>query len=361
MGSAALHQVAKRGRRVLGLERYSPAHARGASHGRTRVIRQAYYESPAYVPLLRRAYELWAGLQAETAQPIWRRTGGLSAGRSDCEVVRGALASAREHGVPCELLDASDLRRRFPPFAPQPDEVGVFEPTMAALFPERCVLAQLQAAMRQGAEARFGASVEGWEFVADGGCELALADGARVRAARLIVCAGGWLESLFPARWPVRIERNVQHWFASEGRARPGTFPIFMLERSGFPHMFYGFPDFGDGLKAAFHGSGRFVEHPGQLERDVAPSEVERAREALDAWCPGLAGAHLSSTACTYTMTPDGHFILGALPELPVLVAAGFSGHGFKFAPLVGEVLADLALEGATAHSLALFDPARFG
>jgi sarcosine oxidase len=135
MGSAALHHVVKRGGRALGLERYGPAHASGASHGRSRVIRQAYYESPAYVPLLRRAYELWAGLQAETPQPIWRRTGGVSVGRGDCAVVRGALASAREHGVPCEFWDANDLRRRFPAFAPQPDEVGVFEPTMATLFP----------------------------------------------------------------------------------------------------------------------------------------------------------------------------------------------------------------------------------
>jgi sarcosine oxidase len=215
--------------------------------------------------------------------------------------------------------------------------------------------------MRHGAEARFGATVAGWEVAAGGACELALADGSRVRAGRLIVCAGAWLESLFPGRWPVRIERNVQHWFASDARARPETFPIFMLERAGLPQMFYGFPDFGDGLKAAFHGSGRFVAHPSRLEREVAPAEVAQARRALDSWCPGLAREHLASTACTYALTPDGHFILGALPGLPVLVAAGFSGHGFKFAPLVGEVLADLALAGSTAHSLDLFDPARFG
>jgi sarcosine oxidase len=361
MGSAALHQLAKRGARVLGLEQFGPAHALGSSHGHARVIRQAYAEDPAYVPLLRRAYELWEELQAETDETIWRRTGGVSVGLPDADAICGALLSARRHDVPCELLEASELRRRFPMFAPRPDEVGVYEAGMATLFPERCVLAQLQAAARAGAEARFGCRVSGVTFGANAPASVRLGDGSQAETERLIVCAGAWIDTLFPGRWPVRVERNVQHWFAGRTGAAPGAFPIFLLARDDLPHLFYGFPDFGHGHKVAFHHSGAFVARPEALERTVAPAEVAAARAALESWAPEAAGPHLGSSVCMYTLTPDTHFIVGLLPDVPAAVAAGFSGHGFKFAPLLGEALADLALTGTTAHPLELFDPARFG
>jgi sarcosine oxidase len=361
MGAAALAHCAARGLRVLGVEQFEPLHTRGASHGRTRIIRQAYFEHPSYVPLLRRAYELWDDLEQRLGVQLRARTGGMFVGRRESDVVAGTIASAREHGLPHEILDASELRKRFPQLRPRDDEVGVFEAVAGALFPERCVHAHLRAAVADGAEARFGVRARGWEAVDDG--VAVYAGDQTIAARRLIVCAGAWLgQTAAGAHFPLRVERNVQFWFEPlrPESVRPSALPIFGLRRDEWPFMFYGFPDFGDGVKCAFHHSGTYAEIDA-MEREVTAEEAEAARGALRSWLPDGAGPLREAVACSYTLTPDEHFIVGSLPEDPsVIVAGGFSGHGFKFCGVVGEIVANLITRGEPGHPIELFAPARF-
>jgi sarcosine oxidase len=362
MGSAVLAHCAGRGMRVAGLERFAPAHARGASHGRTRIIRQAYFEGAAYVPLLRRAYVLWDDLERRTGRTLRARTGGLFVGTPDRAVVAGTLESARAHDLAHEVLDTAELRRRYPQFRPRAGEIGVFEAVAGALFPERCVLAHLEAAIADGAEAHFGIAVERWDVPAADRV-VVRAGGEVLETRRLIVCAGAWLRPLVADfDVPLSIERNVQFWFAplAPDEVRSGRLPIFALERADWPFMFYGFPDFGDGVKCAFHHSGQFCD-PDALVRDVADAEIAAARAALREWLPSAAGELLDAAPCTYALTPDEHFVVGTHPHVPeIVLAGGFSGHGFKFCSVVGEIVADLVADGSAELDIGMFAPARF-
>jgi sarcosine oxidase len=362
MGSAALAQLALRGARVLGLEQYQPAHALGSSHGGSRIIRKAYYEDPSYVPLLLRAYELWRQLEVQTNSRLFLRTGGLMAGFEGCEIVEGSLASARRWGLEHELLRASDIKRRFPMLSPRTDELALFEPDAGVLFPEGCVLAHLQQAVSAGAEARFGVSVRGWErhFAS-----IAVrVEDETLYAESLIICAGPWLGRVLEnMHLPLQVERNVMHWFDPVGdseRFGPDSLPIYVLERRAAP-VFYGIPYLpGQGLKAAFHYSGHFTS-PESIDREVSDTEVATMREALAGWLPGGAGAWRESRVCMYTNSPDQHFVIDRHPECErVIFAGGFSGHGFKFCPVIGEILAELAIDGETRHDIALFASGRF-
>jgi sarcosine oxidase len=213
MGSAAAAHLASRGKRVLGLEQFAPAHDRGSSHGKSRIIRQAYYEDPAYVPLLLRAYELWADLEKRTTEPLYLRTGGLMVGKPESELVQGSLNSARTHGLAHELLDAKQMRQRFPATQPNADEVALFETPAGILFPEACVAAHLQWATQAGADLRFHTEVATWRTT-DAGVEVTTAADERFAAQRLVLCAGAWLAPLVAElELPLRVERNVMHWF----------------------------------------------------------------------------------------------------------------------------------------------------
>lgn len=361
MGSAVAAHAAARGMRVLGLERFGPAHALGASHGRTRIIRQAYFESPDYVPLLRRTYALWDALEARTGMTLRAQTGGLFVGRPDTPVVAGTLASARRWGLAHDVYDAAELRRRFAAVTPRDDEIGVYEAVAGALFPEAGVHAHLLVAAAEGAELRFGVEATGWD-AGDGGVRVTLRDGSRVEAERLAICAGPWFARVAPdAGIPLRIERNVQFWFAPLDRAAvaPDRLPIWCVERAG-QRMVYGFPDFGDGVKVAHHGSGVDAD-PDALDRAVRDDEIATAHAALVSFVPAAAGPFLRAAACMYALTPDEHFAIGAHPRQPrVAVAGGFSGHGYKFAPVVGELVAALLAGAEPAFALDLFAPARF-
>lgn len=364
MGSAAAAHLAARGKRVLGLERFTPAHDRGSSHGGSRIIRQAYFEDPAYVPLVLRAYELWEDLEKDSAEPLYLRTGGLMVGRLDSQLVQGSLRSAREHGLKHELLDANEIARRFPATSPRDYEVALFEAPAGVLFPEACVRAHLRRASALGAELRFDTELTSWQATPGGGVAASTAAGERFEVERLVICAGAWLQQLASdLRLPLRVERNVMHWF--QPRLRPELFdpdrlPVYIVDRSR-RFMLYGFPSIGKtGVKAAFHHSEIYTT-PQDLDRDVAAHEVEAVREALAEWLPAGAGKHLASAVCMYTLTPDEHFLIGQHPSEPaVIIAGGFSGHGFKFCGVVGEVIADLAVEGATRHPIELFSPTRF-
>lgn len=361
MGSAAAYHLARRAPRVLGLEQFTPAHDRGSSHGRSRVIREAYFEDPAYVPLIQRAYDLWDDLQREAETTLLIITGGVMIGPPNGELVTGTLASARQHRLRHEVLSAAELRQRFPAFQPDDQTVGVAEPRAGVLFPEECVRAHLDGAARAGAELRFEEPVIRWTVDRD--AVWVTTPHATYTAGHLVITVGPWApEILHETGLPLVVERNVMYWFQPE-RAEllaPPRFPVFIYEyaRSRF---FYGFPMLrGEGVKVAHHHSGEFCT-PQTIRREVSDAEVERMRALLTRHLPTANGPLLSIATCMYTNTPDGHFVIDRHPAWPqVTIACGFSGHGFKFASVVGEILADLALDGRTRHPIDLFRVGRF-
>jgi sarcosine oxidase len=361
MGSAAAAELAGRGAAVLGLERFGAGHDRGSSHGGSRIIRQAYFEDPSYVPLLLRAYEGWERLERDSGRDLMTLTGGLMIGPPGSRTLEGSRDSARRWGLAHELLGAADLRRRFPQLRPAEDDVALYEPAAGFVRPEEAVRAALQIADQRGAEMCFDTPVLDWEATGDG-VRVRTAD-RTVEAGRLVVAGGAWAPDLLAGLGlPLVVERQVQYWFAPLGGVEPFlSHPIWIWEdRSGVQP--YGFPahEAGRGVKTAFFRMGQETT-PDTIDRTVHPAEVERMRAALAAHVPALAGPLLDARTCMYTNTPDEHFVIAALPGSPqVAIAAGFSGHGFKFAPVVGEILADLALDGGTPQPIDLFDPARF-
>jgi sarcosine oxidase len=365
MGSAAAAHLAARGVRVLGLEQFTPGHALGSSHGDSRIIRQAYFEDPAYVPLLLRSYELYADLEA-SSPGILTQTGGLMLGTAASETVAGSLASARQHGLPHEVLDADAIRDRFPLFAPAEDTIALFEERSGFVRPEQTVREHLRRAGTAGADLRFGERVLGWTAT-DRGVTVHTSESA-YDAGRLVVAAGAWAPSLLADLGvPLRVERQLMHWFAPTGSIEPwqvGRHPVWIWEATPEVQS-YGFPAYGDpadGVKVTFYrDSGSGAADPDALDREIHADEVDRLAEHLSTRLPALPGRHLHGVACMYTSAPDEHFVIAPHPgHATVTVAAGFSGHGFKFAPVVGEILADLALDGTTAHPISLFTPSRF-
>jgi sarcosine oxidase len=362
MGSATLESAASRGLRVLGVEQYGPVHELGSSHGEARMIRKAYFEHPAYVPLLERAYTLWDELERRSGETLLRRTGVLQVGAELSEVVRGVRASAALHGLPIEVLDAAAIRRRFPMMRPLDGEIGVFEPDGGVLAPEAALRAQLRLALAAGAQARFGVRMERWSR-RGALLDVTLGDGEVVSTRALALCGGPWLAGeLATLGVAIEVRRKVQIWFTPETDAFAlGRCPAFLVDRPALGDMLYGFPDAGKGVKAAFHGGGeptapQAIDRIVDPERDIAP-----VRHALVTWMPGAAGPVRAASVCQYDMSADGHFVLGLHPHDPaVILAGGFSGHGFKFAPLIGEIVTDLTADGATAHDLSFLAPTRF-
>ncbi len=363
MGSAALYHLARRGRRVLGLEQFSIGHEFGSSHGLTRIIRLAYAEHPSYVPLLRRAYELWRELEREAGEPLLFVTGGLDAGPPDGAMVQGSLRSCREHGIAHELLDAAGISRQFPGYRLPDGMAGVFHAEGGFVLPERTIAAHVSAALANGAEVHEGEHVTGWS-APGGGVEVRTEHG-RYRAERLVITAGAWASQAVPELKRLAVpERQVLIWTQPlrPERFSPGTFPIFNLEAE--EGRFYGFPVYGvPGFKfGKYHHRGEQVD-PDRMNRGCDREDEAVLRQGIARYFPDANGATLAMKTCLFTNSPDEHFLLDLHPEWPqVSLAAGFSGHGFKFAPVVGEILADLALEGGCpSWDLGLFRLGRFG
>jgi sarcosine oxidase len=362
MGSSTAAHAARRGRRVLGLEQFARGHALGASSGRSRIIRKAYFEHPAYVPLLVRAYELWHELERSTGTRVLDLVGLLLVGAPESATLTGALRSAREHDLPLDTLTSADIRARFPGATPRADEIGLFERDAGMVFPEAAVAAHLAVAEAAGADVRFESAVAAYRSAGDL-LEIELADGTTVRSARLAICAGPWLARAFSqSPTTLRLQRNVQVWF------RPSTdafasqrFPAYLVERADLPAPLYGFPDYGFGVKAALHGYGTDLHDADEIDRAIRDADIARVRSALDGWMPGAAQTYLDGKACTYALTPDEHFVIDRDPADPrIVIAGGFSGHGFKFASVVGEIVADLALDGGTRHPIGFLGLDRF-
>ena len=351
MGSAAAAHASSRGQRVLGIEQFQPAHDQGSSHGRSRVIRLAYFEDPAYVPLLRRAYELWRILERQTSRTLLQITGGLMIGAPDSRVVSGSLRSAREHHLDHELLDAAEIHRRFPPFTPPRSSVALHEKEAGIVFPEESIRAHLDVATDNGARLHFDERVEDWHVASSGTVSVRTSRG-EYQCGRLILAPGAWAAELFRITWlDLEVEPQQLHWFEPAGGAAPfapDRFPIYIWD-IGDGVQFYGFPaDDLDRVKVAFFRSTVKGEEP--------------MRAALRPCLPALAdGTLVETVSCKYTLTRDQHFVIGSHPDHPsVVIASPCSGHGYKFASVIGEILADLAVDGATRHPIGLFAPSRF-
>jgi sarcosine oxidase len=363
MGSAAAYHLAARGKRVLGLERHAPVHDRGSSHGESRIIRQAYFEDPAYVPLLLRAYELWEGLERETGRDLMSLVGALMIGPPDGALVSGSVASADEHGLPYEILSASELKRRYPIFEPDPDVVALYEERAGFVRPEAGVKAHLDLASSLGAELRFEERITSWE-AGSSGVRVETERGS-YEAERLVVSAGAWAgELLAGLGLPLEVTRQILFWFRPEGGVEPYAperVPIWIYEPDD-GNMFYSFPavDGADTVKVAFFRADGKPTNPETIDREVHGEEVEFIRGYLARHVPSMNGDLVAAKTCMYTNTPDEHFVISTHPDHPhISIAAGFSGHGYKFCSVVGEILADLATEGKTEHPIDLFSPAR--
>lgn len=361
MGSAACYHLARRGKRVLGLERFDIPHTMGSSHGVNRIIRLAYYEHPSYVPLLRRAYELWRELETGFGEQLLYITGSIDASAPEDAMVQGSLRSCEIHDIPHEVLDSAELSRRFPAFALPAGHVAVFQPDGGFLLSERCIVAHVVGALQAGADIRARETVLGWQPTASG-VRVETTRGA-YEAEWLVISAGAWGGTLVPELASLtQPERQVLAWLQP---IRPDLFtpdrlPVFNLAVE--EGHFYGFPVFHyPGFKI---GRYHHREEPIDPDRwDREPNEQDEAvlRGFAARYFPAGAGVTMGLRSCMFTNTPDEHFVIDRLPSAPqVIVASPCSGHGFKFAAVVGEIVADLATRGASDHDTSLFKLSRF-
>jgi sarcosine oxidase len=361
MGSAALYHLSRRGQRVLGLEAFAPGHRQGSSHGESRIIRLAYYEHPNYVPLLRRAYELWAGLERESGERLLRITGGLMIGAPHSALVAGALASAVQHLLEYELLAPDEVVRRFPALHLASDEVALFEPRAGILTPETCVEAHVRLAHAARAQTRYSEPVRSWSAGREG-VEVVTETG-RYAADQVVFTCGAWLSRVLGEhRVSVRAERVMLFWLQPlDARLfEPDRLPIYLWQQREGGH-FYGFPHLAwPGVKVARHHTGQFCD-PDAVDRSVNAEDERQLRAAIEHRLPALNGPVLSSLVCLYENSPDEHFVIDRLPDRPnVIFAGGFSGHGFKFASVVGEIVADLVTRGQATSDADFLRAQRF-
>jgi sarcosine oxidase len=363
MGSAAAHHLTQRGKRVLGIDQFTPPHNRGSSHGGSRMIRQAYWESPDYIPLVLRAYELWRRLEKDTGTPLLHITGGMNIGSTDGELVRRSIAAAGQHSIPLEVLERREISRRFPVVVPQPDDVAVYETLAGYLLPEECIRAHLTLASTAGAELAFDERVLSWSAEGD---HVEIRTGKRsYRASHLVITVGPWANQSLNNLFPLRVTRQVMAWIQPLTGVTPflpESFPVFLSEDIHGGEPGYGFPAIdgpAGGIKVAIHGSD-IVCTPDTIDRSIHESDLQRIVDNLKVRFPALDGELVRAETCMYTVSPDDHFVIGTHPQFKsCTIACGFSGHGFKFASVIGEILADLSTSGSTSHPIALFSPLR--
>jgi sarcosine oxidase len=368
MGSAACFHLARRGERVLGLEQFGIPHCLGSHHGDTRMIRMCYYEHPDYVPLLRRAYALWQDLEQLANERLLHATGGLYMGHPAGEFIAGALRAAREHGLDHEQLTQSDVRERFPQFRLPADYIGVWEPRAGFLLPECCVKVHATLASRHGAQIHDHEPVQEWSITPNGVQVRTTRDTYSAR--HLVICGGAWsasiLRDLAP---PLRVTRQVLGWVQPRHPElfRFGVLPVWAIDHAdGTQH--YGFPmlegePFGGvrpGFKIAHHWHGPHTTAE-TIDRTARAEDECDFRAVLGEVIPDADGPLLEMAVCMYTCSSDSHFIIEPPRQgRPVTIACGFSGHGFKFASVMGEILADLATAGSTPHPIGFLSTDRF-
>ena len=375
MGSAAVYQVAKRGAKAIGLDRSAPPHDLGSSHGNSRITRLAIGEGVSYSPLAMRSHEIWRDIEKQTGADLMRRTGGLimtSPSKTSVLPVENffatTVAAAKVHAITHEILDAADIKRRFPQFKVRPDEVGYYEPEAGFLRPESCIRAQLSLAQKYGADLRSNEKVLGFEPFAHG--VRVTTEQGTYEAERLIVAAGAWMPQIINARYAklFTIRRQVLFWFAVNGPIepfQPGNFPVFIWELQGPERGIYGFPNSGDandGVKVATHGFGP-ITTPETVDRFVRDEEAAEMHATYIApYLPALDRRCVKAVVCLYTILPGDQFLIDFLPESDrIIVASPCSGHGFKHSAAIGEALAEMATTGTTHLDLSPFRFSQFG
>ena len=360
-GSSALYHLSGTGRKVIGIDRFTPPHTHGSSHGESRIIRQAYYEDPVYVPLLRAAYKEWENLEKVSGKKLFLKTGGLMLGNKDTAVVRGSKLSADTHGIPYEYLDSATLRQRFPAFRPAGDTVGLLEKEAGILFPEECIRTFLDQAAAQGAAIHYNCPVLKITPTKDS-IEITTSK-EKYSVGSLILSAGAWTNQLLPGlQLPLTVKRQVLFWFGNDpadnhDRFLPANMPIYIWEYTE-GKMFYGFPDLGTGIKIAPHHRGRSID-PDHLTQDVSQQEIGEMKDIAREYL-GINPVFRTSAVCMYTNTPDENFIIDYHPAFGnIIITSPCSGHGFKFSSLTGRILSDMALGNDTGFDLSPFSLSR--
>jgi len=367
MGSAALYQLARRGVKALGIDRFRPPHDRGSSHGDTRITRLALGEGPQYVQFAKRSHEIWREVEANTGRTLFREVGGLFFGSASrhgqahgsADFLQTTIDVAREHGIPHEVLDAAAMRERFPQFIFRNDERGCLEHTAGFVHPEACIAAQLELAQRLGAGIRTDEQLVNWSAAGDG-VEIVTSRG-RYSGAKLVLTAGAWLPRLVPEiANAARVFRQVLFWFEPDGAHElftPERLPVYIRVPDAGTNMFYGFPAIdgaGGGLKIAGEQFDR-TTNPDRVEENVAAQEMA-AMHAVASPHLRITPRCVRAVVCKYTVTPDFHFIIDRVPHNEhVWFASACSGHGFKHSAAVGEALAELATTGGTRFKVSPF------
>jgi len=350
MGASAAWQLARRGANVLGLEQFSLLHSLGSSHGHTRMIRMAYYEHPDYVPLLRRAYDLWDQLEEQSSEKVLYRTGGIYMGPPTGEVIAGTTAAAKLHNLPHEILTHADLAKRFPQFSLPENFTGIWEPQAGFLLCEKAIGLFTRLALESGATLQAHETVE--QINLQQSHVTVTTDRATYQAEKLIICSGAWSSKLLAdLNINLEITRQVLGWLWPQFPKQfvLNTFPVWGIEQPD-NSLAYGFPMLSEvpGLKIARHGRGA-TTNPDTVNRTPTQADHNEVRNIAKQYIPKATGPTLSTRICLYTNSPDGHFIIDKHPATGrAIIACGFSGHGFKFATVIGEALADLALTNKT-------------
>jgi sarcosine oxidase len=369
-GSATCMTLARRGFNVLGIDKYSPPHNMGSHHGVTRSVRRAYMEGTSYVPMAQRAWELWRKLERDSGQKLLVKTGNLTIGPPDSPAVLGFLASAQSYAIPHECLTASEVRKRWPQLSPPKTFVAGLEKEAGIVFPEMSIITFLAEAEKAGADLVMDEPVERWSE--DKSTVYVHTARNTYETGRLLISAGAWTNRLLDLQGrPLMPKRVPVHWVQApkDKRLHLGRFPVNFWQvpikkRFESPRTyreFYALPviDPAAQIKIAFHNE--LVDcDPVTLIREVLPDEVEKIKAIISHFLPGLRRCAINSEVCMYTMTPDGHFYLGKRPGSSHVFGVALAGHGFKFAPALGEILADLMMDKSPVVGIELFEPNRF-
>ena len=369
MGAPTCYYLAQKGYKVLGLDQFDIPHEHGSHTGQSRIIRKAYYEHPDYVPLLQRAYDNWSQLEQATETQLFHRTGLAYFGAKEHILMKGARASARLYHVPINEVNKKEAARRFPQFQVPDTYDSIFEPNAGFVLPEKTISIFYEQALRLGADIRTKEGALTWKK--EGSNIIVNTPKGEYTAKKLIISAGGWAKQLIPAlKENLTVTRQTVAWVKPDkwDLFSQKNFPTWVIGDPDYPGIFYGFPILSPtdhagpiGLKIAHHTPAHETD-PNQLQVEVPPEDLETIHYALRKYLPAAAGSILTIKTCLYTNTPDEHFIIDHLPgyDQSVVIASGFSGHGFKFAPMIGETLADLAMEGKTDMPIDFLGVGRF-
>ena len=362
MGSATLYELRRRGKNVLGIEQFDLAHENGSSHGSTRIIRLAYYEHPSYVPIMKRGYELWSDLEQLSNTKLLHTTGSIDIGPAESIVFKGSKESCELHNLPYDVLNGREISSRFPGYQLDAEMMSVFQPAGGFLEPEKCITSFVDMACQMGAEVHTGERVISWEVV-NSKTVIVRTKCGEYETENLVFTSGAWTGKLLPdLESKVVAERQVMGWFdvGSTNEFNPENFPVFnLLVPEG---RYYGFPiHHYEGIKIGRYGHLNENINPDSISREITDLDIATLRVPMEKYFQPTNPEPLFSQVCMFTNTPDEHFVLDYLPgNDSVFIASGFSGHGFKFASVIGELISDFMVDGGTEFDLGLFSLDRF-